>query len=325
MMVTIILCTYNRCQLLKRALVSLMAIVLPENVEWELLVVDNNSSDQSRQTVADFENRYPRRVRYLFEGKPGKSHALNAGVAEARGDVLVFTDDDITVQPTWLQNLTSSLTDAHWAGAGGPVLRDWNNLTPPRWLSADEFGSGPLVMFDCGHVAGLLKVAPIGANMAFRKSMFVKYGGFRTDLGPRPGNEIRSEDVEFGCRLMAAGERLRYEPSAAVYHPVEQKRLDKRYFLKWSFDLGRGSVRQYGRGPDICGIPRPYLSIAKQAGLITSNMLNWTFSVRPDRRFLSKMLVWKSVGSIAEFCTQLLQTPPKAAVTSAPEPSATSV
>ena len=70
--------------------------------------------------------------------------------------------------------------------------------------------------------------------------MFEKYGGFRTDLGPRPGSEIRSEDTEFGWRLLAAGERLRYEPSAVVYHSVSgESASDKQYFLAWWFDKAR--------------------------------------------------------------------------------------
>src|SRR5438445_7610660 len=85
----------------------------------------------------------------------------------------------------------------------------------PRWLSlGSRSAMAPLVQFDLGDVACELSEPPFGTNMAFRKSMFEKYGGFRTDLGPRPGSEIRSEDSEFGGRLLAAGERLRYEPSA---------------------------------------------------------------------------------------------------------------
>ena len=80
---------------------------------------------------------------------------------------------------------------------------------------------------------------PFGTNMAFQKKMFEKHGGFRLDLGPRPGSELRNEDTEFGRRLLAAGERLRYEPSAKVYHRVPEERLTTGYFLKFCFDHGR--------------------------------------------------------------------------------------
>src|SRR5690349_7477494 len=95
---------------------------LSESVEWEVLVVDNNSSDQTREVVDEFCRRYPGRFRYLFESRPGKSCALNAGVREARGAVVAFMDDDVTVEPTWLQELTAALHNGQWAGAGGRIL-----------------------------------------------------------------------------------------------------------------------------------------------------------------------------------------------------------
>jgi glycosyltransferase involved in cell wall biosynthesis len=122
MKITVILCTYNRCQNLAKALNSVAASRLPRSVEWEVLVIDNNSSDQTREVVEDFCRLHPRRSRCLFEPQQGKSHALNAGIREARGDVLAFMDDDVTVEPTWLQNLTTSLQDDEWAGAGGRPL-----------------------------------------------------------------------------------------------------------------------------------------------------------------------------------------------------------
>ena len=86
-----------------------------------------------------------------------------------------------------------------------------------------------------------------GNNMAYRREVFEKYGGFRTELGPRPGSEIRSEDTELGQRLLSARERLRYEPSAIVYHAVPPNRIQKSYFLAWWFDKGRAEIRELGR------------------------------------------------------------------------------
>ena len=85
--------------------------------------------------------------------------------------------------------------------------------------------------------------------MAFRKEMFEKYGGFRIDLGPSPDSEIRNEDTEFGRRVTEAGERLRYEPSAVVYHDVPRQRLREEYFLRWWFDYGRAQISEDGKRP----------------------------------------------------------------------------
>src|ERR1700690_2126482 len=102
MKLTAIICTYNRCKSLPAALQSLAVSELPVGVEWEILVVDNNSRDQTRAIVGEFSDRYPGSFRYLFESRQGLSNARNAGVREARGDVVAFTDDDVTVEKTWL-------------------------------------------------------------------------------------------------------------------------------------------------------------------------------------------------------------------------------
>src|SRR5271166_3382652 len=106
MKITVILCTYNRCVSLSSALESVAATTFSDPVEWEVLVVDNNSKDQTREVIQDYCRRSPGRFRYLFEGRQGKSYALNTGIRAAEGDVLAFMDDDVTVDPRWLQNLT---------------------------------------------------------------------------------------------------------------------------------------------------------------------------------------------------------------------------
>src|SRR5580704_1493640 len=109
MRITVILCTHNRCRSLAKALESVAASQLSTSTDWEVLVVDNNSSDQTREAVETYCRRYPVRFRYVFEPQPGKSYALNSGIREALGEILAFMDDDVTVEPTWLQNLTANL------------------------------------------------------------------------------------------------------------------------------------------------------------------------------------------------------------------------
>ena len=297
-MITVILCTYNRDQSLRTALDSVAASVLPESVGWEVLVVDNNSSDQTRKVVEEFCTRCPGRFRYLFEAQQSKSHALNAGIREARGEILAFMDDDVIVDPNWLQNLTAALHDGEWAGGGGRVAPKWS-CSPPRWLSVESrHAFGPLVGFDPSPTAGRLNEAPIGTNMAFRREMFEKHGGFRTDLGPVATKYGTNEDTEFGDRLLSCGERLHYEPSALVYHPVSKNRLEKQYFLRWWFNKGQGNIRQYGVRPGtkyyVRGIP---LYLFRNLAVWT---FKWVTAIQPARRFSGKLSVWTKVGEIAE-------------------------
>ena len=302
MKITVILCTYNRCETLAKALGSVAASTLPESVEWEVMVVDNNSPDRTRDVVEDFCRRYPGRFRYLFELRQGKSYALNTGIREARGDVLAFTDDDATVQPTWLRNLTAHLEDGYWAGAGGRT-RPASAITPPRWLALNTHAGMLYAHFDLGDQPLQLDRPPYGANMAFRREMFEKHGGFRTDLGPGPPSRPIprfGEDTEFGYRLFAAGERLRYEPSAVVYHAVSQERIRKEHFLASSFELGRYSIVQGGRRPDIWGISRQYFSVPYKLGVMLFRTLQWMMTWNPQRRFDRRCLVWMSAGYLVE-------------------------
>ncbi len=300
MKITVILCTYNRCRSLANALESVAAQKFLEPVEWEVLVMDNNSKDQTRAVIDDFCERYPGRFRYRFEPQPGKSYALNAAVREAEGDVLAFMDDDVTVEPTWLQNLTAPLHNKEWAGSGGRIVLVWPDSVPHWLATGGEAARLPLPEFDLGREPKELTEPPFGTNMAYRKTMFEKHGGFRTDLGPSPRTDTPDscEDTEFGHRLLTAGERLYYEPSAIVHHPVPADRMDKAYFLNWWFDKGRGDVRSAGvpLATRLCvgGVP---LYLFRRLAVWT---LRWMISIEPSQRFSCKLKVWTKAGEIAE-------------------------
>src|ERR1700676_2593622 len=150
MKITVILCTCNRCESLSKALESLAASTFTNSVAWEVLIVDNNSNDRTREVAQGFCNRFPSQFRYFFEPRPGKSNALNAGIHNATGDILAFTDDDVTVQPTWMQNLTAALQDPTWAGSAGRSLPELS-FSPPSWIPRNGlYALAPLAVFDRG-------------------------------------------------------------------------------------------------------------------------------------------------------------------------------
>ena len=141
--------------------------------------------------------------------------------------------------------------------------------------------------------------------MGFRREMFQKYGYFRPDLGRHPGNLIGGEETEFGKRLIAAGERFGYEPSAVVYHPVSEERLNKKYILAWCFDFGRGVTLQKGKRVAVLGIPRHFVSICNLVlRLLPLRIMHWLMAVNPQRRFFCKCRVWQTAGEIAEVWRQ---------------------
>lgn len=302
MKLSVILCTYNRCESLAKAVESVAQSSLPESIDWEVLVIDNNSNDATRQVVDSFISKYPRRFRYVFEPKPGKSNALNTGIQEAKGDILAFTDDDVTVPVDWLYRLIAPLSNPDWIGVGGRILPD-RDFIPPKWMSPDKrYALSPLAIFDPGPDSAQMKDSPFGANMAFRREAFTLYGGFRRDLGPCPGSEMKSEDKDFSDRLQNAGEKLWYEASAVVYHSIPESRVQQRYFLNWWFAKTRSDVRLE---------PEPLKSFRSVAGIplfLLRRVIiwgaRWLFSVHPAKRFQSKINVWCQLGAIAEYRTR---------------------
>ncbi|MGB6191196.1 MAG: glycosyltransferase [Terracidiphilus sp.] len=306
MNITVILCTYNRSESLAQALDSVAASVLPASVEWEVLVVDNNSPDRTREVIEQYCTRYPGRFRYLFEGKQGKSNALNSAIRNARGRILAFMDDDVLVAPDWLQNLTAPLDSGEYGGTGGRILSQ-QSLDLPDWLDLDgEYGiGGMLALFDHGDEGFELKTPPFGTNMAFPAGIFAQLGDFRTDMGPCPGSELRNEDMEFGRRVMAAGKKLWYVPDAVVYHAIPLSRLSQVYLLRFWYDHGRALIREIGPRPDVFGvIPRWCLSIFKICVVtLSQRIFNWLVATDPKRRFFFKGFVWMTLGQIAELFT----------------------
>jgi glycosyltransferase involved in cell wall biosynthesis len=293
---SLIVCTYNRCQSLTETLESIAAQVVPDSVEWEIVVVDNNSTDSTRTVVEESSKKWPGRFRYIFEGRQGLSAARNSGIRNSRGMVLAFTDDDVITDPHWLWNLTLHLTSEEWAGSGGRIVPVWAKPLP-NWMSInDPYTMGPFVLFDAGSEPRVLDRPPYGANMAFRRNIFEKYGVFRTDLGRSGGNLNSREDIEFGERLLSAGERLRYEPSAVVFHPASENRMTERFVLRWWFWFGYGEVVQIGQPSDtrwvLSGIP---LYLFRR---IVRWVLQWIVTFNPPHKFACMRNVWYLSGTI---------------------------
>lgn len=298
MKITVILATYNRCESLRTTLSCLSKQVLPEETTWEILVVDNHSSDGTRAVVEEFCRRYPDRYRYLFEPRPGKSRALNTAIRESDNEVLAFIDDDVTVDPNWLDRLTAPLQSSEWSGAGGPVLLRWS-CPPPDWMPLAPRYLGALAGFNPVGVAGELHDPPFGTNMAFRRSMFEKYGTFREDLGPSAsGDTLRpNEDTDFGRRVLSGGDRLWYEAAAIVYHPVPEERLQKRYLLNWWFDKGRAEAREAVPQVDLNTRNSMLLRSFRRVLLWATQ---WILAIEPRHRFECRLKTYWNLGQVRE-------------------------
>jgi glycosyltransferase involved in cell wall biosynthesis len=296
--VSVIVCTYNRSAALKRTLSSLDGMSVPDRIRWELIIVNNNSTDETLKVVSDFAELSPIGVRCVLEMAQGLSHARNRGIQEAKGDLIVFTDDDITVDRFWLGELIEAFESGDAIAAGGKVIPQWSS-PKPKWFYQDRPYSLNLLLahFDLGDEVSETSVSPCGANMAFRRTAFIKYGLFRTDLGRYKDTLISGEDTEFFARLLAAGEKIAYSSKAIVYHPVPRERTEKHYAESFFFHGGRTQFRVDGIPSNAVlyfGIPRYFVRAFVQG------LFCWIFCINSTERFRNKMRVYHTAGMIVE-------------------------
>jgi GT2 family glycosyltransferase len=236
MRLDIIIPTFNRSALLRKALDSVLTAERPADLEVRITVVDNNSRDDTRAVVSDYEHRTNGLVRYLFEPVQGRSRALNHGIQETSGELIGVIDDDEHVDPRWLCVVRDTFRDPDLEFIGGPYRPEWS-VPPPEWLPMDR--PGVIGVIDAGNSVqqygpqfpGIL----MGGNVALRRSVLDRVGLFAEHLGRTGSKLLSGEDEDLYQRLLAAGARGQYRPDLIIYHHIPSERLTKRYFRQWTF------------------------------------------------------------------------------------------
>jgi glycosyltransferase involved in cell wall biosynthesis len=239
--VAVIIPTYNRAARLAETL-DRLASTQCRIPKWEVIVVDNNSTDDTRAVVESRAATFPVPLRYVFEGAQGRSRALNTGIAACSAQILVFTDDDVLVGEGWLDAASAPLLagdDIDYTG--GPVRPLWE-APRPDWLSPNKSDLwGTIAILDYGNEAFVFEErrrVPLGANMAARRTLFERVGMFSSRLG-RTGTRLLGQEVpEMLARARAAGARGLYVPEMIVDHHVPASRLQKSYFRRWWYGKG---------------------------------------------------------------------------------------
>jgi glucosyl-dolichyl phosphate glucuronosyltransferase len=239
--VAVLIATYNRAQLLGETLDVLAQSRTDHRFPWEVVVVDNNSTDDTERVVLSRRNSYPVRLSYLVERKQGRSAALNTAIAATNAPLLLSTDDDVRVDAEWLLAGTRALAEGA-DYAGGPVVPIWEE-PPPPWLDLTRGDLwGTIAILDYGPETFAFEQrrrVPLGANMGFRRSLVDRIGGFRVDLGRSNGPRLMGQEVpELLARARMAQLHGVYVPEMRVHHHIPAARLTKRYYRRWW--MGKG-------------------------------------------------------------------------------------
>ncbi len=208
-------------------------------------MVDNASTDSTPAVFDSVAGSAPFPARRVAEPRLGESFARNRAIDEARGDFLLFIDDDAVAEPDWAAALVGEIERRSLDAVCGMVLARWMT-EPPRWLGARL--NSKLAVHDPRAIERGPRAAVetlsnyFGANMAFRRSAFERFGRFREDLGVIGGNAISGADTDFFSRIIARGGRVGFAPGALVHHMIGPERTRRAYLLKKSFAYGVGSA-----------------------------------------------------------------------------------
>ena len=239
MLISIAIPTWNRSAILRQSLEQLTKLESIDGVEWELLVVDNNSTDDTQEVLAEFVTRLP--LRRLREPAPGKSNAANLAVREARGEYILWTDDDVFVAPDWLRQYVNAFQRYPDVDVFGGRIDVWLEGTPPRWLAEGlDAVKGIYGALDLNRAQGPAPESfhPYGGNMALKRSAHLRQS-FDTRIGPQAGTVIPGEEWVLVRALRRTGSQVVWLPEARVRHFIPRARQTQAYLRGYYHSHGK--------------------------------------------------------------------------------------
>lgn len=306
--VSVLLCTHNRRDRVLRACAALagqrfargqaQANDTPEPVpRYEVIVVDNASTDGTAEAVQEFARGAPVPFRYLYEPQLGKVHALNAGLVAAPGRIVAFTDDDCEPRPGWLAALVEPFADPRVGIVAGPVFGHFPEEVeqdPERRFLAHKF----LGDFTLGEKRRELRgrESPLGCNMAALTEVARAVGGFSPRFGPAGDSPGVYDDSDFAWRIAAAGYTMVYAPTAIVDHYPDTVRLTRERLRSRAFAAGRCAYLAKQRGP--VGIPRRCVRTALYSLEVALKALRWALTFSRRRRFVAEYRLRCAAGKV---------------------------
>jgi glycosyltransferase involved in cell wall biosynthesis len=232
-MISVIVCTYNRAHRLEQTLKSLQEMAVPVGLPWELIIVDNNSSDNTQEIVDGFINKPDLNAKYITERHQGISYARNIGIQESSGNIIAFTDDDCIVDRHWIASISRGFQSGESISGIGGRVELYNKMDRP--VSVRIYRE-KMTLSSIDRLFNLI----IGCNMAFARHVFDEVGMFDTDFGV--GTKFASaEDSDFLYRAYKKGLKVIYSPDILVYHNHGRRNDEQINQLYKGYAIGHGA------------------------------------------------------------------------------------
>lgn len=269
-MISVIICTYNRDKYIYGVLQSIALNDYPKS-KYEIVLVNNNSTDNTEAEVARFASDYPDvTLRTFVETNQGLSYARNRGIKESGGNILIYVDDDATVNKEYLSGYAAFFeANPDISAAGGPIIPDYEEGEEPEWMTyfIKRLLTAYLYFGDKEReFPG--RNYPGGGNAAYRKEVFDKVGLYNVELGRSGGNLGGGEEKDIFNKMSAAGMKFRYIPQSVLYHKIPKYKLEKDYFNRLTRGIGASEKARTLAVSKGCYIKRLFAELIKWGGTL---------------------------------------------------------
>ncbi|HXG45985.1 MAG TPA: glycosyltransferase [Methylomirabilota bacterium] len=271
---TVLIATCNRARALRETLEA-MTRVDRSGLEVEWVVVDNNSTDDTAAVIHDFASRLP--LKSLFVARPGKNCALNEAINTfPLGELVVFTDDDVTPDRGWLRAMAAA--GARWPRCsvfGGPIQLAFPEGEPPAWCRSRFVEDFAFCRHDHGPEERIYPPGrnPYGANLAVRRQVFERGLRYNEEVGPRPKDRKIGSETTFLETLARHGYEMIYVPSAVIHHRISSDQCRFSYLRRRAYRFGKGRIH-FGRFPNqrLLAFSRPLWRMRQGVRLVMASL-----------------------------------------------------
>lgn len=289
---SVIFCTYNREKYIYNAMKSIAEQDFSSQ-DYEIVLVNNNSTDSTESICNQFQKDYPHIVfRYFLETNQGLSYARNRGVAESRGEILVFVDDDATAFDHYLSSIDILFKEHPSVRACGGPIQPVYEVTKPKWLShyTEQLIGGALYEGDSVEPFRNGRY-PGGGNSAFRKEIFDIYGLFNVELGRKGTGLIGAEEKDLYDRLTRGKEQFFYLPQMGIYHYIPEKKLTEAHFRELTYSIGKSERIRTKAVSENAYRGRVFSELKKWIGSIAL-FFGYTFALSPAKGWKLLQFRW---------------------------------